>query len=194
VSIKKILHSPDQAQVHDVRIALAEMVTRQDSVDSDLQEVRHAVINLGKRIDEMGSSINAKIDQRSQPQWQTYIAGAMLLGAMFFAFINPLKDKDNDLDRAILKVEASLGVFEKRTGDDLAARNLLFVSQTEHKEYRTRIDEKLSDLSKEIGAIESTRPTTGELKGLAAASESLANKLDERVRSLETFVRQPSKP
>lgn len=179
---------------NDVRIALAEMAARQDSVDSDLQDVRHAVVNLGKRIDEMGSSINAKIDQRSQPQWQTYIGAAGLLGMLFFAFIAPLKEKDADLGRDIARIETKHVSFEKDVVDTLAARNLLFVSQVEHREYRTRIDERLSDLNRQVMAIEQTRPTTGELKGLAAASESLANKLDERVRSLETFVRQPSKP
>ena len=178
---------------NDVRIALAEMATRQDSVDTDLQEVRQAVVNLGKRIDDMGASINAKIDQRSQPQWQTYIGVAALLGGLFFAFIGPLKEKDGDLDREIGKVQIKQDNFEKDVNTTLKERNSLFVSQPEHKEYRLRVDDKFADMRGRLFVLEQMRPTTGELKGLVENSKDLANKLDERVRSLENFVRQPAK-
>lgn len=151
VSLKR---QSDQQSQSD-RIALVELATRLDAIDTDYHDLRAAVVGLGKRIDDLGSSINAKIDQRSQPQWQTYIAGAMLLGGMFFAFISPIQRVQDELRAGILKVEDSHQAFEKEMSATLNARNLQFVSVREHEEFKKRIDDKIDGISVQIDKIDS---------------------------------------
>jgi septal ring factor EnvC (AmiA/AmiB activator) len=124
----------------DSRIAIAELSTKIESIDHDYQDLRSAVLGLGKRIDDLGSSINAKIDQRSQPQWQTYIAGAMLLGGMFFAFIAPIQDTNRNQDNALRDLVGEHRKFVKDVGDELTRRNDIFVTVRTHDDLVKRID------------------------------------------------------
>jgi len=135
---------------NDTRIALAEVTTRLDSINSDYHDLRSAVAGLGKRIDDLGSSINTKIDQRSQPQWQTYIAGAMLLSGLFFAFISPIQQKQSDDERDIRAAIEKHDVFVRDITSEFTHRNELFVSQDEHKEYKLRIDNTLNYLREHL--------------------------------------------
>jgi hypothetical protein len=136
------------------RVALVELATRLDAIDTDYHDLRAAVVGLGKRIDDLGSSINAKIDQRAQPQWQTYIAGAMLLGGMFFAFISPIQRTQDDLRTAILKVDTDHHTFEKEMATAFTNRNSLFVSVREHDEFKKRIDDKIDRTSVQLDKID----------------------------------------
>ena len=138
----------------DTRVALAELSSRLDAIDADYHDLRTAVVGLGKRIDEMGNAINAKIDQRSQPQWQTYIGGAMLLGGLFFAFISPIQQNQVMLAAAIKDGVTEHRAFVKEVTDTLDRRNELFVGQKEHQEYKLRVDNSLVDLRRDLSTID----------------------------------------
>lgn len=124
----------------DVRISIAELATHIDSLDSDYADLRNSLGNIAKRIDELGSSINAKIDQRSQPQWQTYIAGAMLLGGMFFAFISPLNKTDDILSQSIRDLVTEHRRFVTSVNDEFTRRNDMFVNSKTHSDLVDRIN------------------------------------------------------
>lgn len=138
----------------DSRIALAELSTRLDSMDADYTDLRSAVVGLGSRIDALGSSINAKIDERARPQWQTYIAGAMLLGGLFFAFIEPIQRTQIERGVQIANLGIEHKLFVKDVGDTLERRNNLFVGQAEHREYRARVDDAINGLRRDMVRIE----------------------------------------
>ena len=121
---------------NNTRVALAKLATRLDSIDTDYSGLSAAVVSLGKRIDDLGSSINAKIDQRSQPQWPTYISGAMLLGGLFFAFISPIQQNQTKADNAII-----------------AAREAS-VSRDEYREYKLRIDNAIGTLHEDLTRLD----------------------------------------
>ena len=138
----------------DGRVAIAEVAARQDAFESDLRNISGAVLSLGKRIDEMGSSINAKIDQRSQPQWQTYIAGAMLLGGLFFAFIAPIQHDEDSLHAAVLKLDSQHRLFEREVQAKFDIRSGQFVTIREHDEFKTRMEQQDRQILSEIDKIE----------------------------------------
>ena len=138
----------------DGRVALAELSARQEAFESDLRNLSGAVLGLGKRIDEMGSSINAKIDQRSQPQWQTYIAGAMLLGGLFFAFIAPIQHDEDALHGAVLKLDSQHRDFEKDVQAKFDTRSQQFVTIREHDEFKARVEQQDKQILSEIDKIE----------------------------------------
>lgn len=138
----------------DGRVALAEVAARQDAFESDLRNLSGAVLGLGKRIDEMGSSINAKIDQRSQPQWQTYIAGAMLLGGLFFAFIAPIQHDEDFLHASVTKLDSQHRSFEKDVQAKFDARTNQFVTIREHDEFKARMEQQDKQILSEIDKIE----------------------------------------
>lgn len=136
------------AKSGNTRVAIASLTTRLDSIDDDYHDLRSAVLGLGKRIDDLGSSINAKIDQRSQPQWQTYIAGAMLLGGLFFAFIAPIQETQKTMTAAIRDTVLEHRGHEAHDEAILERRNELFLTAKEFGQYQKRIDDRLTSIEK----------------------------------------------
>jgi len=156
-AIRRRVRSNIGAADEDARIGLVELSTRLDAIDSDYGELRSVVVGLGKRIDDAMSSINAKIDQRFQPQWQTWIAGIGLVGAVFFAFIAPIQQQQKDHASLIKDLAVEHRNFVQSIGAELNRRNELFVQQSEHREYRARIDNALNGIRTRIGRIEAAQ-------------------------------------
>lgn len=140
--------------IHNGDAALATLEARQDAFESDLQNLSGAVLGLGKRIDEMGASINAKIDQRAQPQWQTYIMAATLIGGLFFAFINPIQREQDTLQSEVRQNTGDHRAFEKEVQSKFDMRSQQFVTVREHDEFKARIDQENRQLVSEIDKIE----------------------------------------
>lgn len=166
-------------------VAVAELAARQDAFESDLRNISKSVGDLAARIDNLGSSINAKIDQRSQPQWQTYIAGAMLLGGMFFAFISPIQKQQDAQQVTLLAGDKDLKDLIGRVSERVTNNELRYLSKPEHDEFKARILGDIDKIDKRVTVLDTTRPTTGELQAVATSTQRTADKLDERVRSLE---------
>ena len=139
---------------HNEDAALATLEARQDAFESDLQNLSGAVLGLGKRIDEMGASINAKIDQRSQPQWQTYIMAATLVGALFFAFITPIQREQDALQLDVRQNTNEHRIFEKEVQTKFDMHSQQFVTVREHDEFKARIDQQSRHIDEEINKIE----------------------------------------
>lgn len=59
------------------------------------------------------------------------------------------------------------------------------VHQNEFKELKTRIDDRLKTIQEQVIRLESTRPTTGELQGIAKSADETTKKLEDRVKELE---------
>ena len=135
-------------------VALAALAARQDAFESDLKNLSSAVVGLGNRIDDAVSSINSKLDQRSQPQWQTYIMAATLIGGLFFAFISPIQ---HDIDRLTTNqgyLDQQHRGFEKEVQNKLDTRSQQFVTVREHDEFKSRIDQQSRHVDEEISKIE----------------------------------------
>jgi uncharacterized protein HemX len=64
-----------------------------------------------------------------------------------------------------------------------------FVGRDEHREFVKRLDGDITQIQQQLLRIETTRPTTGELKQLGDSAAEQARKLDDRVRSLEDYLR-----
>lgn len=149
----------------DDRIKLAELASSLEAADNDYRDLRATVLNLGKRIDEtvvnlvkriddMASSINSKIDQRFQPQWQTWIAGIMLVGAAFFSFIQPIQNTNVELRDMIKGVTGNHQQFVRDVNAEFNRRNEIFIQRTEHVEYRSRIDNALNGIRTRMDRVE----------------------------------------
>jgi hypothetical protein len=63
------------------------------------------------------------------------------------------------------------------------------VHEKEFKEQDRAVRDRLERLDRQLQALEVTRPTTGELQSTARALDSQVNRVEERVRQLETFIR-----
>jgi hypothetical protein len=81
----------------------------------------------------------------------------------------------------------------ERINAELLARRSEFPTMELFKQLERLEDERYSDTKSRLNQLEQSRPTTGELAAVAKSNETLAAKLDERVRSLENFVRQAPK-
>jgi len=127
---------PRMMNNHAGEVALAALAARQDAFESDLKNLSSAVVGLGNRIDDAVASINSKIDQRSQPQWQTYIMAATLIGGLFFAFISPLQRDADKTASEVSRIDSQHHAFEKETDNK-------FVSIREHEEFKKEVNDKI---------------------------------------------------
>lgn len=64
-----------------------------------------------------------------------------------------------------------------------------FVGQPEFHQFQKAITDRLERIDKQLQSIESTRPTTGELQNTARALDSQVNRVEERVRVIEQYIR-----
>ena len=135
-----------------------------------------------------------------QLTWPNIVGGLLVAGLLCgaawtlfqsqFSFVNGIivqnkidaTKKDDDLKREIERINA-----------ELLARRIEFPTMEVFRQLEKLEDERYGDMRIRLNALEQTRPTTGELSAVAKSNEQLAAKLDERVRSLENFVRQPVK-
>lgn len=142
----------------DVRVQLAGLSARQKALDQDLGDVRQAVVNLGTRIESLATTINAKLDDRFRPQWQTYIAGAIALGgfaAMFWtAGISPIKDTLSLHVIEMNEIKSSAREHDRADAAILERRNELFVTQREHIEFKLRMDERATRQRERIDRLD----------------------------------------
>lgn len=60
----------------------------------------------------------------------------------------------------------------------------------EHNELVKRVDTEIATINDRLKILETTRPTTGELQGIAAASGRDITDLKDRIRSLEDNLRK----
>jgi len=63
------------------------------------------------------------------------------------------------------------------------------VTQPEFKQFFQSIQDRLDRVDKQLQLLESTRPTTGELQSTAKSLDSQVNRVEERLRLMEDFVR-----
>lgn len=130
----------------DLRIVAARISARQAAMDSEFRDLRHMVVNLGDKIDAFATSINSKIEQRSQPQWQTYISGAILLGGLFFAFITPIQNNQHELATSLHEVDTEHRTIDRSIRDDLNKRMDTLITRNEFREFRSTVNAQLSEI------------------------------------------------
>lgn len=169
----------------DDRIKLAELSSSISALDTDYRDLRTTVINLGKRIDDAMTSINAKIDQRFQPQWQTYIAGAMLVGGLFFAFIAPIQGIQKDHGTDIKAISQEHRDFVKDMRNVLDHRNDLFPTQKEFKEYQSHTSDLLSSIRKDVDRVEAAAIKANDAAALIYPPRNVFEELNRRISDLE---------
>jgi hypothetical protein len=87
--------------------------------------------------------------------------------------------REHELNRRIIDITA-----------ETAAHRVDFLSVREFSQYKVLIDQ----LRDQIKVIETTRPTTGELQAVAKATTEAADKIEQRVRSLEDNLRAIRQP
>ena len=96
----------------DTRVALADVNARLQAIDDDQHDLRKTVVALAGRIDAVGMSINAKIDQMIRPQWQTWIGGGLLavtvLSGAWLAGVAPLKENQLTTQKAVIGLQTQL--------------------------------------------------------------------------------------
>ena len=184
----------------DLRVLIAELSAKVTKVDDDYSELRSTVIQLSRHIDDVGQSINDKIDAIVRPQWQTYISAGGLMFAMLAALwgagISPIKETQiargavlERLTDFVIKNDKEL-VSELKRVDEKYAEIIRsrILPRPEHEEFSKRLMDNFARIDDRIKLIDGSRPTAGELQAIARNSESVGNKLDERVRDLERKV------
>jgi len=129
----------------------------------------------------------------SEVPWTTLTSVGMLLliivGAFWALAFGPIQDKFTSDDKRIMKLEEA----DRRIQLVLDQRRGEFPTQFEFIQFEKRVTERLDLIQKQLLLLEQTRPTTGELGAIAKNNESLVGKIEDRVKSLEIFVRQPLK-
>jgi len=89
-----------------------------------------------------------------------------------------LEARDNDLK----------GEFQFLRNRLITIQNEL-VHEKDFNQYDRGVRDRIDRLDKQLQALEVTRPTTGELQSTARALDSQVNRVEERVRQLEIFIR-----
>lgn len=131
----------------DVNVGLVRLSSRLDHFDEDYRDLRASLATQWKRMDELttsitakiealGSSINDKIEQANKPQWQTYISGALLIGSIFYAFITPIQKAQEVQDHRIEETMREHRTFVTDVTNEFARRNSIFVTQKEHDDLK----------------------------------------------------------
>ena len=192
-----------KATTDDLRVLIAELSGKVSKVDQDYSDLRSTVVALSHHIDNAVESINLKIDASLKPQWQTYIAGAgfliVLLGAFWAAGITPIKDtlalhavSVNRSDDLIRMNDAAsrerLHALDDQIAATLERRNQIYLPRLEHEEFGKRIANDLDKVISRLQFIEQTRPTTGELQAIGNNAQKNIDKIEERVRAIESIA------
>ena len=68
------------------------------------------------------------------------------------------------------------------------------IERSEFDQLTLATRDRLDKLDKQLQLLESTRPTTGELQSTSRALDSQVNRVEERLRSLEAYVRGDPRP
>jgi len=135
----------------EVRILLAELSGRVDSIDEVQDALQKSVGLIIDRLDRMNTSFNEKIENRFRPQWQTWIGMAMIVGGLFGAFwqagISPLKEGE--------QIHTSqIAVLDERVRG--LAREIMgnFVNNSRFMDYQKFDTDQLRDLKTDIMRLE----------------------------------------
>jgi hypothetical protein len=141
-------------------------------------------------------------NQNYAPQltWPNIVGGLMVAVALAGAGWTLFQSQFSYVDKNITqnkndsaKNDDTLKREIERINAELLSRRSEFPTMEVFKQLEKLEDERYSDMRIRLNNLEQSRPTTGELSAVAKSNEQLAAKLDERVRSLENFVRQPVK-
>src|SRR3990167_7481625 len=122
--------------------------------------------------------------------WSAVISFGMLLLVIVGAFYNlafiPVRERFD----AIEKRHSDINDTFIRIQSSLDARRLEFPTQLEFKQFEGRVLDRIELIQKQLLLLEQTRPTTGELSAFGKSNEINVTKLEERIRSLEIYIRQ----
>jgi hypothetical protein len=121
-----------------------------------------------------------RIQSRNGPQltWTNIIAtlgfGTLLMASFMGAFWTVFQTQFSNSERRIERVEKDLHSIP---------------TKDEHQEFKARIDGTIVVIQKQLDRIETTKPSVDTLRLLGDNSASQASKLEERVRSVEDYLR-----
>lgn len=130
-----------------VNVALVKLSSQVDAITEDYKDLRTEVGGVGRRIDELASSISAKIEttfqsinikleEKGKPNWQALLMAAGFVGAAFFAFISPM---EKNIDR----IQLEHAQFVKDVNVEFTRRNDIFVTAKEHNDLKSRVDTEI---------------------------------------------------
>ena len=100
-------------------------------------------------------------------------------------------DKDLRLAAELSRRETELRGAINVIQSELDRRRNEFASIKEYSELKDRILDDIKVLRGQLGILEGTRPTTGELEKVSAYAREIAVRLEERVRQLEQSLQRP---
>lgn len=131
-----------------VNVALVKLSSQVDAITEDYRDLRSEVGGVGRRVDDLATSIttkiesaiqsiNTKLEEKGKPNWQAMLMAASVIGAAFFAFINPLEKMQDRLDTEHKQ-------FEKSVTAEFNRRNDIFTTHKEHADLKTRVDLEVS--------------------------------------------------
>lgn len=76
----------------------------------------------------------------------------------------------------------------------LLERRKEFVGQPEFGQQSKATGDRFERIDRQLQILESTRPTTGELQATGRSLDGLINKLEDRVRAMEDYIRGAPRP
>jgi len=180
----------------DMRVVLAQVAARVEAIDNDYTDLRGSVVEMGRRIEQIGEGINAKIDAFTRPNYQVYIAfGSMVLvlfGAFWTAGISPIKDVQVTRGAAIAEIDSRMRAHDKEDSDNRerhkARDQALFVTKNEHNEFRSRLESADSQLRNDLNELKREARSAYE-KALEVYPASRAvEELSKRISAIESKI------
>lgn len=87
-------------------------------------------------------------------------------------------------DKDIKRIEDDI----TRIDAELLLRRTQFPTQAEFQQYEKRMDNVISETQARLRSLEQTRPTTGELQGIAKSSDTQINRILDRLDRLDIRV------
>ncbi len=127
--------------------------------------------------------------------------GWVLFQTQFNAQYEIIKENRNSLERMQSNLRRDLEAADIdlrqeliRIREALVRRRGEFVEESAFRQFSTSIRDRLDRLDKQLQVLEATRPTTGELQSTARALDTQVNRMEDRVRGLESYIRGDPRP
>jgi len=128
-------------------------------------------------------------------------AGWTLFQTQFVSQSEIIKQNKEAAERMIGNLRRDLEARDNDLKSEFSfLRNRLITIQNElvhdkdFNQYDRGVRDRLDRLDKQLQALEITRPTTGELQSTARALDSQVNRVEERIRQIEIFIRGAPPP
>jgi len=97
---------------------------------------------------------------------------------------------DDDLRVELVRRETELRDAIRAIVTELERRRNEFPTQFEFRQFEKNMESRMTLTQKQIEILEQTRPSTAELQKVTVSTDAQLNRIEERVRQLEIYLRE----